>query len=164
MYPVLGTLPAIFIMESMIDQVARTLNVDVDTVKKTNLYKDGQVWNQGYSGPHDMSLLIGHTYWSHFEGLSPGHHVGWCVNSRANSALHNVMFHVDLNKSANVANRKAEITSFNKVHNNDWAPASLPVCVSVYLPVCVCQSVSLSVCVCVCLSVHLPLSHRLTDG
>ena len=31
-------------MESMIDQVARTLKVDVDTIKKMNLYKDGQVW------------------------------------------------------------------------------------------------------------------------
>ena len=31
-------------MESMIDQVARTLKVDVDTIKKMNLYKDRQVW------------------------------------------------------------------------------------------------------------------------
>lgn len=42
-YPLLGSLPAIFIMESIIDQVARTLGMDVDAVKKMNLYKDGQV-------------------------------------------------------------------------------------------------------------------------
>ena len=41
--PLLGSFPAVFIMETIIDQVARTLNVDVDTVKKMNLYKDGQV-------------------------------------------------------------------------------------------------------------------------
>lgn len=41
--PVLGTLPAIFFMESILDQVAKTLNMDVEAVKKMNLYKDGQV-------------------------------------------------------------------------------------------------------------------------
>lgn len=39
----IGSLPAIFIMESIMDQVARTLDMDVDAVKKMNLYKDGQV-------------------------------------------------------------------------------------------------------------------------
>lgn len=38
-----GSVPAVFIMESIIDQVASTLSVDVDVVRKMNLYKDGQV-------------------------------------------------------------------------------------------------------------------------
>ena len=38
-----GSVPAIFIMESIMDHVARTLDMDVDTVKKMNLYKQGDV-------------------------------------------------------------------------------------------------------------------------
>ena len=38
-----GKGPAIFIMESMIDHLARSLNLDVEDVKKVNLYRIGQV-------------------------------------------------------------------------------------------------------------------------
>ena len=38
-----GTAPGIFIMEAMIDHVARSLNMDVGVVKRANLYKQGQV-------------------------------------------------------------------------------------------------------------------------
>ncbi|CAI8020059.1 Xanthine dehydrogenase/oxidase [Geodia barretti] len=38
-----GTCPGIFIMEGMIDQVARTLGLDPDTVRRANLYKKDQV-------------------------------------------------------------------------------------------------------------------------
>ena len=40
----IGTLPAIFIMESIMDHVARTLGMDVDEVKKQNLYQQDQVF------------------------------------------------------------------------------------------------------------------------
>ena len=39
----LGTAPGIFIMEAMIDHVARSLNMDDGVVKRANLYKQGQV-------------------------------------------------------------------------------------------------------------------------
>ena len=42
-----GSLPAIFIMESMMDHVAKDLGMDADTFRKMNLYKQGQVC--GYS-------------------------------------------------------------------------------------------------------------------
>ena len=38
-----GTLPAIFIAESMMDHVARSLQLDVEDVKKANLYQKDQV-------------------------------------------------------------------------------------------------------------------------
>lgn len=38
-----GTCPGIFIMESMIDLVAKTLGLDPDTVRRANLYKKDQV-------------------------------------------------------------------------------------------------------------------------
>ena len=38
-----GTAPGIFIMESMIDHVARSLGMDVESVKRANLYTQGQV-------------------------------------------------------------------------------------------------------------------------
>ncbi len=40
-----GTLPAIFIVESIMDHVARTLNMDIEVVKKMNFYKQGDVCN-----------------------------------------------------------------------------------------------------------------------
>ena len=38
-----GILQAIFIAESMMDHVARSLKMDVDTVKRVNLYQQNQV-------------------------------------------------------------------------------------------------------------------------
>ncbi|KAL5509791.1 hypothetical protein EMCRGX_G005217 [Ephydatia muelleri] len=38
-----GTLPGIFIMESLVDYVAKSLNLDVEQVKLANLYQQGQV-------------------------------------------------------------------------------------------------------------------------
>ena len=38
-----GKGPAIFIMESMMDHLARSLNLDVEEVKRMNLYTMGQV-------------------------------------------------------------------------------------------------------------------------
>ena len=38
-----GTLPGTFIMESMMDHVARSLQLDVETVKRANLYQKDQV-------------------------------------------------------------------------------------------------------------------------
>ena len=38
-----GKGPAIFIMESMIDHLARSLTLDVEDVKRMNLYRMGQV-------------------------------------------------------------------------------------------------------------------------
>ena len=46
----IGTCPGIFIMESMIDHVARSLNMDVETVKKANLYQKGQVREREIDG------------------------------------------------------------------------------------------------------------------
>ena len=51
---VVGTMPAIFIMESMMDHLARSLKLDVEAVKKANLYQQGQVIN----GLHDMTYLL----------------------------------------------------------------------------------------------------------
>lgn len=42
-YAVAGTMPAIFMMESMMDHVAKVLGMDTEAVKKMNLYKQGQV-------------------------------------------------------------------------------------------------------------------------
>ena len=44
-----GTLPAIYIGESMIDHLARSLGMEVETVKRANLYKQGQVTPRGYT-------------------------------------------------------------------------------------------------------------------
>ena len=38
-----GSFPAIFIAESMMDHVARSLQMDVEDVKKANLYQKDQV-------------------------------------------------------------------------------------------------------------------------
>ena len=38
-----GTFPAIFIAESMMDHVARSLQLDVEAVKRANLYQKDQV-------------------------------------------------------------------------------------------------------------------------
>ena len=38
-----GTCPGIFIMESMIDHVAKSLGLNPDNVRRANLYKKGQV-------------------------------------------------------------------------------------------------------------------------
>ena len=38
-----GTLPAIFIAESMMDHVARSLQLDVEAVKRANFYQKDQV-------------------------------------------------------------------------------------------------------------------------
>ena len=38
-----GTLPGIFIMESMMDHIAHSLQLDVETVKRANLYQKDQV-------------------------------------------------------------------------------------------------------------------------
>ena len=38
-----GTLPGIFIMESLVDYVAKSLNLNVEQVKLANLYQQGQV-------------------------------------------------------------------------------------------------------------------------
>lgn len=38
-----GSLPAVFIIETIMDQVAKTLGMDVEAVKKMNFYKDGEV-------------------------------------------------------------------------------------------------------------------------
>ena len=43
-----GTLPAIFIAESMMDHVARSLQMDVEDVKKANLYQKDQVAKKGF--------------------------------------------------------------------------------------------------------------------
>ena len=43
MEPTSGSAPAVFIIESIVDHVAKTLNMDVDTVKKMNFYKTGEV-------------------------------------------------------------------------------------------------------------------------
>ena len=42
-----GTCPGVFITESMIDQVARTFNLDLDVVRKEILYKKDQVYKKG---------------------------------------------------------------------------------------------------------------------
>ena len=44
MHTYAGTCPGIFIMESMIDQVAKTLSLNPDSVRKANLYQKGQVY------------------------------------------------------------------------------------------------------------------------
>lgn len=41
--PSLGYLPAIFIMESMMDHLAKTLKLDPGDVKVANMYKQGDV-------------------------------------------------------------------------------------------------------------------------
>ena len=38
-----GTLPALFISESMMDHVARSLQLDVEAVKRANFYQKDQV-------------------------------------------------------------------------------------------------------------------------
>ena len=43
MLSVLGSLPAIFFMEQMMEHIARTLNKDAATIKALNFYKQGQV-------------------------------------------------------------------------------------------------------------------------
>ena len=40
---VIGYLPAIFIIESLMDDVARNIGMDVEQFKQANLYKKGDV-------------------------------------------------------------------------------------------------------------------------
>ena len=42
-FRMVGTLPAIFIMEALVDYVAKSLGLDVEQVKRANLYQLGQV-------------------------------------------------------------------------------------------------------------------------
>ena len=43
MYYCLGSLPAIFIIESIMEHVGETLGIPAETVKQKNLYEKGQV-------------------------------------------------------------------------------------------------------------------------
>lgn len=58
-----GTLPGVFIMESMMDHVARSLGLDVETVKKANLYQKGQITPLGINLPYcNISTLWDREY------------------------------------------------------------------------------------------------------
>ena len=41
-----GSLPAIFIMESMMEHVAMELGMDTESLRRKNLYEQGQVWEE----------------------------------------------------------------------------------------------------------------------
>jgi CO/xanthine dehydrogenase Mo-binding subunit len=60
-----GKGPAIFIMESMMDHLARSLNLDIEEVKRMNLYTMGQVYLSEYlltNTPLMIATNLGHTY------------------------------------------------------------------------------------------------------
>ena len=71
-----GKGPAIFIMESMTDHLARSLNLDVEDVKRKNLYRMGQVSFisprqsvSQYQNEQCRDILQDHTHWDDPEVL-----------------------------------------------------------------------------------------------
>lgn len=58
---VIGYLPAIFIMESLMDDVARNIGMDVEQFKQANLYKKGDVSylvSLNYSNNNDRVITL----------------------------------------------------------------------------------------------------------
>lgn len=73
-----GTLPAIFIMESMIDHVARSQGLVVENVKRANLYKQGMVTPRGYPLKYCNISAV----WDRkFKGLSNAQFMSLCVRA-----------------------------------------------------------------------------------
>ena len=73
-------MPAIFMMESMMDHVAKALGMDTEAVKKMNLYKQGQVHNDG------LCLLS-----CHYGKYVPRSHLLASTSSTARSALYGIV-------------------------------------------------------------------------
>ncbi len=98
----IGTLPGIFIMESMIDHVARSQGLNVEGVKQANLYKQGMVTPRGYPLKYCNISAV----WDRMFFYMHVHII---------MSLLCFVFPLELYKSADVESRKSQVDAYNKV-------------------------------------------------
>ena len=113
-----GTMSAIFIMESVLDHVARSLDLDVEQVKDTNLYKQGDtcyVVSYMHTISQRMICVSQMNYPKPFTLDHCNIRDMWTRECVVLYPSFFTTFVTELYSTADVTNRKQQVADYNKV-------------------------------------------------